>query len=99
MKGTEDELQFGDMIEIDMKGEMKNGKVKHKHLECKFVPELADLLIENGVIEVKDIEGDENEDYTELEEVLDELIEANAELTERIEEIENKLNKILKKNA
>mgnify|MGYP003456868727 CR=1 FL=1 len=53
MTGTDDELQFGDVIELDFVREMKNGKVKHQHMEVKFIPELVDVLIENEVIEEK----------------------------------------------
>lgn len=52
MKGTQDEVQFGDMLELDFTKDTKNGTI-HKHLELKFIPELVDVLIEEDVIEEK----------------------------------------------
>ena len=51
MKGTQDEVQFGDMLELDFTKDTKNGTI-HRHLETKFIPELVDILVEEGVIEV-----------------------------------------------
>ena len=50
LKGTDEELKFGDMIELDMTEE-KKGETIHHHVECKFLPELVDLLLESDVIE------------------------------------------------
>ena len=53
MKGTEDELQFGDVIELDFVGE-EDGVTKHTHLECKFLPELVDELLKEDIVEVRE---------------------------------------------
>ena len=55
MKGTDDELKFGDVIELDLVGDEK-GVIKHTHLECKFIPELVDELLKEDIIEVKTTE-------------------------------------------
>ena len=54
MKGTEDEVQFGDMIQLDFTKHTENGKVKHQHLECEFVPGIVDYLLEEEIIEEKE---------------------------------------------
>lgn len=53
MKGTNDEVQFGDVIQLDLT-KNENGKLKHKHFECEFQPGIADYLVEEDVIEVKE---------------------------------------------
>lgn len=91
MKNTEDELQFGDQIELDF-SEEKNGKKTHHHLDCKFIPELVDLLIENGVVTVKEVEGEEpDEEETSVEEVLQDLEETADDHEERLTELEGKV--------
>ena len=53
LKGTDEELKFGDKIELDMAKE-KKGKTIHHHVECRFLPELVDLLLESDVIEQRE---------------------------------------------
>lgn len=55
MKGTEDELQFGDMIEMDFTRDTKGGVIHH-HIECKFLPELIPTLLEDEAIEEREVE-------------------------------------------
>ena len=52
LAGTDNEIQFGEMLELDFTRDGKCG-VTHHHMECKFIPELVDILVEEGVIEVK----------------------------------------------
>lgn len=69
MKDTEDELQFGDMIEVDFTEDMPDGHVTHHHLDCKFIPDLVPMLVENDIIDVVSDEGEVKEnapiDFTE----------------------------------
>lgn len=88
MKGTEDELQFGDMVELDLTEDMSNGGIKHKHFECKFVPELVSILLEEGVIEEVD-EEDEEDTMDEGCPVMEELIKANEALELRVDHLED----------
>ena len=109
MKGTDDELQFGEVIELDMVGKEK-GKVKHTHLEVEFLPELVDELLEQEVIEER--ESDEEDDelinfsddldeiWDKLEKtdcVIEELQKQNKKILAEVEALE-KLYKTLKKN-
>ena len=101
MKGTEDELQFGDLVELDITEDMPNGKIKHKHLDCKFMPDLIDTLLEAGVIEEVDVDDEEEEE--EEEEITDEvcpmmqeLIVANENLELKVEQLEKELNSLKK---
>lgn len=85
MKETENEVQFGDIIQLDLTKRTDKGKIKHHHLEVEFQPGIVDYLIEEGIIEVKefkeepikqgiidfDFEDDEDkEDYDEEEDCL-----------------------------
>lgn len=54
MKGTGDEIQFGDIIELDLTKETDGDTVKHRHLEVEFLPEIVDYLVEEDIIEVKE---------------------------------------------
>lgn len=92
MKNTEDELQFGDMIELDLTEDMENGGVKHKHLECKFAPDLVDMLLEADVIEVQEVEGEEEEEDTEdVCPVMQDLLAANEDLELKVENLEKEV--------
>lgn len=66
MNESREELTFGDQLVLDLTEDMKNGHVKHQHLDCKFIPELIPLLLESGVIkeEVIDDEEDDEEEET-----------------------------------
>lgn len=88
MKGTEDEVTFGDMIEMDLTKDLPNGSVKHKHLECKFIPEIVPLLLEEEVIEEVNIKEEEEED-TESCPVVESLIKANEDLELRVDNLES----------
>lgn len=54
MKGTNDEVQFGDIIQLDLTKRTESGKVKHKHFECELQPGIADYLVEEDVLEVRE---------------------------------------------
>lgn len=87
INGTEDEVKFGDYLELDLVD--KKGTT-HKHMECKFIPEILDFLVEEGVIEKRDSKKKCGK-CSNKEELLDILLETNAILTERIEALEKKV--------
>ncbi len=77
LKKTGEELQFGDMIELDFTKDLEDGGVKYHHMECRFIPELVPLLVENDIIDVTE---EEDKEIT-IEDVIQRL--------DRIEEILN----------
>ena len=88
LTGTDDELQFGEMIELDFTKDGKHG-VTHHHLECKFIPELVDMLLDNEIIE------DEEECCVDFENSVKEALQAIDEmygvfhsLLERVDKLE-----------
>lgn len=108
MKGTDDELKFGDMIELDFTKEGKDGHVKHHHMECKFLPEFLEMLLENDIIEERG--EDEPEDngpldfeFNNFDEALDELFECFDNLKESVDaltkEVKELKAELLPKNA
>ena len=101
MKDTEDELQFGDMIELNLVKD-EDGHRIHSHLECKFVPELIDTLLENDVIEV--VEDEEEEEGLEFadddDSIIDDILEDIENIEKRLDTLEEnnkRANKILDK--
>ena len=102
MKNTEDELQFGDMIELDFTKDMPDGNVKHKHLECKFLPELIPMLLEEDIIEVVDDEEEPTEETPEDCCPIEQIIIAQEDLelkVEKLEKIVKELYAIVKKSS
>ncbi len=99
MQGTAEELEFGDMIVLDLTEDMPNGKVKHHHLECKFVPGLVETLLDEGVIDVEEVEAKEEkeeEDTLDFQDeencpMIDELIAANQNLEHRVYSLEKEV--------
>lgn len=97
MQGTADELEFGDQIALDLTKDMPNGKVQHHHLDCKFVPELVEILLEDGIIEEHEVEDGDNGLEKPLDEgcpMMDELVKANQNLEHRVYDLEKEIDKL-----
>ena len=88
MKGTGEELEFGDTVEVTLTKKVK------------FTPEFVDLLLEEDIIEEQDDEkANENihEDVIEFAEIwdfIDGMLEANEELEKRVENLEEIVQEI-----
>ena len=102
MAGTDDELQFGDIIELDMVKE-ENGKKKHRHIECEFCTLVMDFLLKDNLIEEREVETDiidfdEEDDLEdeELFEALENMVENQEEIDKRLDAIEEKLKSMEK---
>lgn len=77
INGTEEEVKFGDYLELDLvKDDTK------KHIECKFIPEILDFLVDEDIIEVKEQNSPKQKKAAclSLEDRLTALEEAVAEL-------------------
>ena len=108
MTGTDDELEYGDIIKVDL----SKGK-KHEHIECKFHPALVGILLDEGIIEMRDVEEKEEEDTKDFLEfdddddillMLDEILDMQKEqgklldkLTDRLIELEGVIADMLPK--
>lgn len=94
LQETAEELEFGDMIVLDLSEDMKNGHTKHHHLECKFIPELVPILLEEGVIVEKEIKEDKPLDFQDDDtpcSLMEEVIKANKELELRVDKLEREV--------
>lgn len=67
MFGTDDEVQFGDHIEVNFTEDTDKGTTKHYHFDCKFIPELVPMLLEHEVIEAEEAEEDDEDVPTTTE--------------------------------
>lgn len=56
LKNSNEELQFGDIIELDFTKDTEDGHTRHHHLECKFIPDLIPLLLKQEIIVEKKVE-------------------------------------------
>jgi hypothetical protein len=74
LKGTGEELEFGDEIQLEM--------------ECKFHPDIADMLIEDGIIEEKETISFAEEDEEDSDEAIDAICEDLENLDKRVEALE-----------
>ena len=94
MRETAEELEFGDMIVLDLSHDMENGHTKHHHLECKFVPELVPILLEEGVIVEKEVKENKPLDFQDNDTpytLMEEIIKANEELELRVDKLEREV--------
>lgn len=81
LAGTEDEIKFGDELELDFTRENeKTGKTVHHHMEIKFIPELVAMLLNEGVVE-------EHEDVEKCP--LEDLEARLTDIEGRLAELEN----------
>lgn len=100
MKDSGEELKFGDMIELDFTKDTNDGHTCHHHLECKFIPGLIPMLLEQEIIEEKEFENKDtdtpDDDCLEIAQMIMSILETIAN---KIKQMDNKitdLNKIVK---
>lgn len=94
MQETAEELEFGDMIVLDLSHDMENGHTEHHHLECKFMPELVPILLEEGVIVEKEVKEDKPLDFQDNDTpcpLMEEVIKTNEELELRVDKLEREI--------
>lgn len=61
LKDSNEELKFGDIIELDFTKDTEDGHTRHHHLECKFIPDLIPLLLKQEIIIEKEVESKDTE--------------------------------------
>lgn len=101
MKDSGEELKFGDMIELDFTKDTNDGHTCHHHLECKFIPGLIPMLLEQKIIEEREFENENtdtpDDDCLETAQMIMSTLET---ITSKIKKMDDKiadLNKIVKK--
>lgn len=89
LKGADEELQVGDKIVLDFNKETEKGKEFH-HLDCEFYPELIPLLMENDIIEVREVE---DEEMKALDcEFIETMLQASESLGNKVNAIQKELD-------
>lgn len=99
LQETAEELEFGDMIVLDLSHDMENGHTKHHHLKCKFMPELVPILLEEGIIKEEEVKEDKPLDFQDDDTpclLMEEVIKANEELELRVDKLEKAVIKLRK---
>lgn len=94
LQETAEELEFGDMIVLDLSHDMENGHTKHHHLKCKFMPELVPILLEEGIIKEEEVKEDKPLDFQDDSPMIDELLKANQNLEKRVYTLEKAVIKL-----
>ena len=91
---TDEELEFGDKIQVVLTKKTKFG-LHNVETECEFSEDTIPFLLEVGVIEEHEVEEDEeNDDMIDFDAgetcvALDELIEDFEDLEERVDALES----------
>lgn len=101
MKDSGEELKFGDMIELDFTKDTNDGHTCHHHLECKFIPGLIPMLLEQEIIKEEEFK-DENTDTpsNENHDIAKDIISIIEALSLKVQKMEStivNLNKIIRK--
>lgn len=94
LQETAEELEFGDMIVLDLSHDMENGHTKHHHLECKFIPELVPILLEEGIIEEKEVKEEKPLDFQDDSLMIEKILKANQNLEKRVYTLEKAVIKL-----
>ena len=100
MMGTDREVQFGDVLEVDLTKETDDGHTYFKRLNCKFHPSLVEMLEDEGIIEVREYKDNTSstidfaDNFAEKAEkdLIEGLIEANEELQRDVDKLTTKVN-------
>lgn len=95
MYGTDDEVQFGDQIEVNFTEDTDKGTTKHYHFDCKFIPELVPMLLEHEVIEAEETEEDGEDVPTTTESGSDYDIDMDTLIKEYLEATDIERNKAI----
>lgn len=92
LKGADEELQVGDKIVLDFNRETEGGKEFH-HLDCEFYPELIPLLMENDIIEMREIKDEEDEEMKALDcEFIETMLKASESLNTKVNALQQELD-------
>lgn len=95
MFGTDDEVQFGDHIEVNFTEDTDKGTTKHYHFDCKFIPELVPMLLEHEVIEAEETEEDDEDVPTTTEGGSDFDVDMDTLIKEYLEATDIERNKAI----
>ena len=94
---TDEELQFGDKIKLDLTKKTKHGSIEFEG-EVEFSKLSLPLLLEVGAVEEREVEEDEDNDLLDFDEdecdTLEEVLEDYENLEERVGILEEEVCKL-----
>ena len=94
---TDEELQFGDKIKLDLTKKTKHGSIEFEG-EVEFSKLSLPLLLEVGAVEEKEVEEDGDNDLLDFDEdecdTLEEVLEDYENLEERVDILEEEVCKL-----
>ena len=93
--GSDEELEFGDVIALDLTKETKHG-THCVESEVTFSPDILPLLLEIGAVEEKDEKNLIDFSDEELCDDLDELYERIEDIEVRVEEQDEMIEEMMK---
>ena len=87
LKETGEEIKFGDELVLKMEKDTKHKKL-YKELTVEFSPLLAPLLLEEGIIENKDVnDASSNEECSDC--IIESILETQEALEKKVDEMED----------
>ena len=98
IKGTDEELKVGDIVELNFVRVYKDGdEEEFFSMEKEVDEELIDRYIKEDFLETfQDKEDDDPIEFVDEDETIDALIEANEELEKRTESLEDEVKRLKK---
>ena len=98
IKGTDEELKVGDIVELNFVRVYKDGdEEEFFSMEKEVDEELIDRYIKEDFLETfQDKEDDDPIEFVDENETIDALIEANEELEKRTESLEDEVKRLKK---
>lgn len=98
IKGTDEELKVGDIVELNFVRVYKDGdEEEFFSMEKEVDEELIDRYIKEDFLETfQDKEDDDPIEFVDEGETIDALIEANEELEKRTENLEDEVKRLKK---
>lgn len=102
MQETNEEVQFGDILDLTLEKRNPCGTVTVQYITCKFLPELVQLLLEEGIIVEKEIKEEKADTEKESKEEFDDTLMTTFFnvmdcMMETLEELELRMDKLEKK--
>lgn len=101
LKDSNEELKFGDIIELDFTKDTEDGHTRYHHLECKFIPDLIPLLLKQEIIIEKEVEDKDtdtpDDDCLETAQMIMSILETFARKIKQMDAKIAALNKTIKK--
>jgi hypothetical protein len=87
LKETGEEIKFGDELVLNMEKDTEHKKL-YKELTVEFSPLLAPLLLEEGIIESKDVnDAPSNKECSDC--IIESILETQEALEKKIDEMED----------